>query len=76
MTNTTQACQCEHASHFWGDGEPRVNTPNGNPNHRYGVKYFPRHLHSVSTPYGTFIVCSGCASDCYAEYSKETKYHG
>ena len=58
-------CECEHTSHFWGKGEPRVYSPNGNPNHRSGIKYAETYLVDVQTPMGTFKVCKDCAKDCY-----------
>lgn len=54
-------CQCEHISHF----DKNEKSPNGNPNHRYGVKFFERYLVKVETAFGVFEVCKGCAEDCY-----------
>lgn len=60
-------CLCEHASHFWGPEEPRTLSPNGNPNHPYGVKYNAKLIKPLKTVNGTFEICEGCATDCHWE---------
>ena len=56
-----EKCECEHISHFGSL------SPNGNPTHKYGVKYFERYMTTIKTKYGTFRVCKACAEDCLAE---------
>ena len=60
-------CECEHASHF----DHSKFSPNGNPNHKYGIKYNDKFIQSIKTPFGTFNVCRDCAKDCYAEFVKD-----
>lgn len=60
--SVTAKCQCEHESHF--DFTKR--SPDGNPNHRYGLLLYKEVLLSIKTLYGTFKVCPGCAEDCMA----------
>ena len=55
------SCQCEHAAHF---ANSTAVTPNGNPGHRYGVRFFLSYLETFSTPYGTFLICLDCKQDC------------
>jgi len=67
----TQPCECENVCH---DPESRtvsgkrILSPNGNPGHDYGIKFFPRFLRKVKTAYGTFNVCTHCAEDCQAAW--------
>ncbi len=56
----TSGCQCEHAAHF-GKGL----TPNKNPGHRYNQNFL--QLVKVLTPYGNFIVCPDCRTDCFGD---------
>jgi len=65
--SSQEACQCEHESHF----DKKVYSPNGNPNHKYGVKYFSRFMRTVKTDYGTFRVCKHCAEDCFGKKVEE-----
>lgn len=58
-------CECEHAAHFFDEG-PRQHTPHRKPGHRYGTHFMLRVLSPLKTAYGTFTVCSDCASDCLA----------
>lgn len=58
----TKACECEHAAHFHDEG--RQLTPNGNPGHKYGVKYALSYIEPRKTVNGTFHVCRDCARDC------------
>lgn len=59
-------CQCEHGSHFLNGDYGATQTPNGNPGHAFGIKYFERYLRIVKTTYGRFEVCKDCAEDCLA----------
>lgn len=61
-------CQCEHIAHFH---EEKKLTPNGNPGHEYGQMFAESYLVDKGTPYGKFIVCKDCASDCLANIDKE-----
>jgi hypothetical protein len=62
MSNTTlYPCECEHVSHFEHDKR----SPNGNPTHKYGQKFYEHHMTIVKTEYGTFHVCKDCANDCH-----------
>jgi hypothetical protein len=61
MPDIIRNCQCEHESHHGSDKL----TPNGNPGHRYGVRFWPEYLINVKTIYGDFQVCKDCAEDCY-----------
>jgi len=56
------ACKCEHEAHF----DRKKRTPDGNPTHKYGMRYAMSYLRRVQTPYGIFTVCRDCAEDCYA----------
>jgi hypothetical protein len=59
---TLVTCQCEHASHFWGDDEPRTLSPNGNPSHIYGTKYAVGFM--MAGPAG-LTICRDCREDCH-----------
>ena len=61
------SCECEHAAHF--DSDKR--TPNGNPAHRFAVRFHSLALTKVKTPYGTFNVCPDCQKDCFKEHISE-----
>lgn len=47
-------------------------TPNGNPGHKYGVRFHELAVVNVKTPYGTFRVCRDCADDCLASHAPST----
>lgn len=64
----TRPCECEHISHL----DLSKRSPNGNPNHKYGVKFFPRYLVEVKTPWGTYTVCNGCSEDCLRDYKEDS----
>lgn len=68
--HTGFACECEHAAHMH-DEEPRKNTPNGNPGHRYAQIFSPLYILKVRTEFGTFRVCKDCAKDCLGHYESE-----
>ena len=74
----THACDCEHACHFPCACEDATHTscvssPNGNPGHRYGVRFARDRMESVSTIYGTMLVCPDCAEECLAAASVREK---
>jgi hypothetical protein len=60
-TMIVKACECEHAAHF---EDEQARTPNGNPGHKYGVRFAPRAMHVAKTTGGTFTVCRDCFTDC------------
>jgi len=57
----TKPCECEHIAHF---ADEKRKTPNGNPGHVYGQPFVETSLVNKGTPYGKFLVCKDCASDC------------
>lgn len=68
MSSQLISCQCEHACHMHDEG--RKLSPNGNPGHVYGKKFYERALTHVKTPFGVFTVCPDCAQDCYANFPR------
>ena len=65
MDTTYKPCQCEHCCHFHDKG--RKLSPNGNPSHRYGIRFHTLYLVTVKTDRGAFTVCKDCAEDCHAD---------
>ena len=61
--NKLSNCECEHIAHF---PEEKRKTPNGNPGHRYGQKFFEETMVNKGTEHGKFLVCKDCANDCLA----------
>lgn len=53
-------CECEHTAHL----EKGKTTPNGNSGHKYGAMFSLFYMELISTPYGTYHVCTDCAHDC------------
>lgn len=49
----TYPCECEHISHF----DPTEDSPLGNPNHKYGIRFNAKLMEVVTTPYGTIEIC-------------------
>jgi hypothetical protein len=66
----TRHCECEHVAH---SRNREHLTPNGNPGHKYGVRYALSYLVKVKTTYGTFEVCKDCADDCYQNEPREIR---
>lgn len=63
----TRRCECEHTDHFpslGGECEPPQGMILG---HSYGADFPRKHIHPVSTSYGTFHVCPACAQTCLAK---------
>lgn len=57
-----EKCECENVCHF----DANEGSPNGNPGHLYGIKFYGAYMRTVRTSYGEFRVCKDCAEDCLA----------
>lgn len=79
-------CQCEHICHTTQlerglvtpdplGKYPHSLSPNGNPGHFYGIKFFERYLQTVHTPHGDFELCQDCAKDCAVQAAVDLKYN-